>query len=192
MIRIITGNLKGKKINVPKSGTRPILDKTRTSIFDLLRGLIDKSKILDLYAGSGIMGIEAISRGAECATFVDYSQNALQIIKNNLNLCSLKNCSKTIKSTCNAFIKQELTTTDYDKYNIIFIDPPFTKQNFIDLKNLEKLMEPKGIIVIRSTKNLENITKKSFQKSTLEEIYIKNYGLSQVTFYKSLKYDKMR
>jgi 16S rRNA (guanine(966)-N(2))-methyltransferase RsmD len=119
-MRIITGTAKGKKLKTPIQGTRPLTDRIKTSIFDLVRDFIPNSNVLDLYAGSGSFGIEALSRGATSAIFVDTAKKAIDCIKENLLNTKLHEKAKVIKAKVNDFLVQTP-----EKFDLIFLDPPF-------------------------------------------------------------------
>ena len=165
-------------MTINDSKTRPMMGVAREGIFSSLQFNIEGSMILDLYAGSGSMGIEALSRGARYTTFVELSDKCVVIIKKNLkNFDSNFNIQKISvdKYISNAF----------DKFNIIFYDPPF---NFEDSKiseellELENLLEFKGIIVCH-----RHIKSETLIPSKKLELYKeKLYGQSRILLIKKL------
>ena len=89
-MRVITGTARGRKLNEPKDmAIRPTTDKVKESIFNIVQFDIEGRRVLDLFAGTGQLGIEALSRGAKSATFVDESNDAIKIIRANLEHCQL-------------------------------------------------------------------------------------------------------
>lgn len=120
-MRIITGVKKGKRLYTPKGlDTRPTTDKIKEAIFSMLQFDLINCNFLDLFAGSGQIGIEALSRGASNATFVDVSQNSINIVKQNLLATDFVNCSKVYNTKAEIFLKK-----NKDIFDIAFLDPPY-------------------------------------------------------------------
>ena len=125
MTRIIAGEFRGRRIKVPESGTRPTLDRVREAIFSSLVSLdaLEDLNVLDLYAGSGALGIEAISRGAKQALFVDSNKSACQTIISNLQELKIDAHVSEVK------VETLLNTPPAHKFNapfhLIFLDPPY-------------------------------------------------------------------
>ncbi len=124
-MRIISGSAKGLRLTAPKgTKTRPALDQVKESIFNILFDVSDMS-VLDLFAGSGSIGIEALSRGARRAVFVDEWRDAVAVIKKNLLHCHLDEHAIIIKSPVDRAIKNlERRSEEFD---LIFVDPPYQK-----------------------------------------------------------------
>ncbi len=128
-MRIIGGKLKGKKLAMINGiSIRPTADRVRESIFNILGESVIEATVLDLFAGSGAYGIEALSRGAASAVFMDYSQKAISIIQKNVKSCGLEARVKIIRWNIikNLNCLKSLTSS----FNLIFLDPPY-KQNCI-------------------------------------------------------------
>ncbi len=149
-LRIISGNLKGKKLFSPKGvRIRPTADRLRESIFSILSTRVSGSVVLDLFAGTGALGIEALSRGASFAFFIDNDKEALSIIKKNVEICGLSDRIKI------AGLNIERTFIDLRGeipcVNLVFMDPPYNK-NLIRpaLANLpgSHLLEKDALLVI--------------------------------------------
>ena len=121
-MRVITGKAKGHHLKFPKgTKTRPVTDLVRGSIFSILENTVDDwSQVLDLFAGSGALGIEALSRGADWADFVEIEPKCCDIIKENLEKTKLTSQAKVY--CCNAFKALSLLNKEY---NIILMDPPY-------------------------------------------------------------------
>jgi len=97
-LRIIGGNLKGRKLHKFRGADiRPTADRLRESIFDILGNRVQNKRVLDLFAGTGALGLEALSRGAETAVFIDNRSVALALIRRNISTCQMENRSETIK-----------------------------------------------------------------------------------------------
>jgi 16S rRNA (guanine966-N2)-methyltransferase len=128
-LRIISGDLKGKKLRtVHGKAIRPTADRLRESIFNILSSRVLEAVVLDLFAGTGALGIEALSRGAESAVFIDSSSKALAIISSNIKSCDLDNRATIIKWN----IKYNLNCLKLNvpPFDLIFLDPPYN-QNMI-------------------------------------------------------------
>ena len=120
-MRVIAGLVKGRKLKgLDGLATRPTTDRVKESIFNIIQFDIEGRKILDLFAGTGQLGIEALSRGAESVTFVDQRTDAVRVIRENLELVGFVKQSKVIQSDSIAFI-----SSDKEKYDVIFLDPPY-------------------------------------------------------------------
>ncbi|KKP41980.1 MAG: hypothetical protein UR34_C0014G0009 [candidate division WS6 bacterium GW2011_GWC1_33_20] len=126
VVRVTGGKAKNFQIEIPRN-TRPLTDRMKVRIFDLLREDIAKKSILDLYAGAGSFGLEALSRGAKEVTFVDASKQADLIIKKNIAHTGYLPEAEVIKSKVEEFLQKNITE---DKtYDIIFMDPPYKLYN---------------------------------------------------------------
>jgi len=125
-MRIISGASKGRKLRTPKTPfLRPTSDRVKESIFNILRGEIEGRRILDLFAGTGNLGIEALSRGAKKAIFVEKEKYALSLIRKNLEHLSLLERSEILPvdvTRAIGILKQR-----GDCFDLIFIDPPYEK-----------------------------------------------------------------
>ncbi|MBN1644012.1 MAG: 16S rRNA (guanine(966)-N(2))-methyltransferase RsmD [Dehalococcoidales bacterium] len=121
MLRVITGTAKGTLLKVPGTGLRPATDLVRGAIFSILENLTDDwSRVLDLFSGSGALGIEALSRGADWADFVDRERRCCDIIKLNLEKTKLGERAQVYCST----VAKALSFLD-KKYSIVLMDPPY-------------------------------------------------------------------
>lgn len=125
-MRIIGGTLKSRKIQFPKTKlTRPMTDRSKETLFNILGGLVDSKHILDLYAGSGSLGLEALSRGAMSVTFVDQADWSSKVIQKNINELELQAKAEIIQmDVLRAITKLEKMGR---KFSMIFVDPPFLK-----------------------------------------------------------------
>ena len=182
-MRIIGGNLKGKKINFFKSQTtRPLKDSVKESIFNILNHSnnieveIKNSKVLDLYAGTGSFGIECISRNAQKVTFVENYDLALKILKKNIKSFGIKNKSEIIEKNC--FDLFESKKVFKEKFNLIFMDPPYKEDKInliVDQIKEREILDKNAILIIhRHKKDNINISDKL---NILDE---RNYGLSKI------------
>lgn len=145
-MRIVGGNLKGRQLRVPGGrNLRPSTDKIREAVFSVLGDDIPGSKVADLFCGSGALGLEALSRGAAHAVFVDSSKEAISAVKYNVNELELR--ARTQIRSMNVF---NIRPSLLENVSIILADPPYGKQfgdDLISLLSLKKF-DYDGIIVL--------------------------------------------
>ena len=120
-MRVITGTARGRVLRTLEGeDVRPTTDRVKEAVFSIIQFEIEGRRVLDLFAGSGQLGIEALSRGADSATFVDMSKDSLATVKYNLEHTKLGDRAKVIQTDALSFLK--LTK---DRFDIVFIDPPY-------------------------------------------------------------------
>lgn len=146
-MRVISGNVRGLKLNCP-SGlvTRPTLDRVKEAIFSMLLPYISGASVLDLFAGSGSLGIEALSRGAEKACFIDNNEQAIKCIRENIASAKFTDISTVLKTNAETFLKNT-----NEQFDLIFLDPPYFKDEYTKtLKMISdfNVLSDDGIIVI--------------------------------------------
>ena len=187
-MRIIGGQLKGKKISEPKDKkTRPLKDMVRESIFnilahsDLLPSMIENINILDLFSGIGSFGLEAISRGAKKVVFFEEHKPAVNLlIKNIENLGFKKKCEILEK---NIYSTQNLDELNY-KFELVFLDPPFKDENknisgIINNLLSSNILTEKTLFILHRNKKSRNFDHKKL--NILREEF---YGSSKIIFFK--------
>ena len=150
-MKVISGTLKGRKIDgYNLDGTRPTMDRVKESLFAMIQNYIGESICLDLFAGSGNLGIEAISEGATFVYFNDNNKKAAEVIKKNIKNFNIIEKSKVL----NMNYKKVLNELNGQKIDIIFLDPPY-KTNYIEesikIINSNNLLSNTGIIVCESS-----------------------------------------
>lgn len=127
-MRVVTGEAKGRKLKAPKtSGTRPIIDRVKTALFDILSTRVEDARFLDLFAGTGSVGIEALSRGAASATFIEMSHSVLKLVRENLRITELADRAETLHADAFKFLQanaQESGDNTRRAYDIIYVAPP--------------------------------------------------------------------
>ncbi|HKE56849.1 MAG TPA: 16S rRNA (guanine(966)-N(2))-methyltransferase RsmD [Pyrinomonadaceae bacterium] len=125
-MRIIAGQYRGRNLKSPRSlEVRPTSDRLRETLFNILAPRIEESRFLDLCAGSGAVGIEALSRGAEHVTFVEQSRLMCRLIKENLELCRVSETQAQVRQVeARKFLEQSLTQ-ESGVWDIVFFDPPY-------------------------------------------------------------------
>jgi 16S rRNA (guanine(966)-N(2))-methyltransferase RsmD len=180
-LRVISGLKKGYRLKAPKGrDTRPTEDRIKESLFNILRNIDEKSIVLDLFAGSGSIGIEFLSRGAKKVYFIDKSYLSIKVIKENLQHTNLEDKAKVIKNDSIRSI--ESLGKENIKFNYIFIDPPY-EQNLIiiSLEKIwnERILDKGGIIIIEHEKEL--ILQDEIHE--FKKIDYRNYGSKSLTFY---------
>lgn len=123
MTRIISGEFRGRRLKVPDDGTRPTSDRVREGVFNVLaaRRDLDGTRVLDLYAGSGALGLEALSRGAASATLVDSRRAATAAISANARTCGVGDRVAVLTRTAAAY----LATAPRMPVDLVFLDPPY-------------------------------------------------------------------
>lgn len=170
-MKVISGTLKGRKIDgYNLDGTRPTMDRVKESLFAMIQNYIGESICLDLFAGSGNLGIEAISEGATFVYFNDNNKKAVEVIKKNIKNFNILEKSEIL----NMSHKKALNELTGKKIDIIFLDPPY-KTNYIEesikLIDSNDLLSDNGIIVCESSDLNKIIYTDNFQ--VLKE---KRYG----------------
>jgi len=124
-VRIIGGRHRGRKLSFPDvDGLRPTIDRVRETLFNWLQPIMPGATCLDLFAGSGVLGLEALSRGAAVVDFVDSSAKAISQIKHNLELLKETEKSHTFQINAAEFTSRS-TVTNINSYDVVFLDPPF-------------------------------------------------------------------
>jgi 16S rRNA (guanine(966)-N(2))-methyltransferase RsmD len=146
-MRVIAGAFKGRNLRSPPSmQVRPTSDRLRETLFNVIAGRVPDSRFLDLCAGSGAVGIEALSRGAAHATFVDRSRRSCQLIESNLELCRVPEEQRDIYcSEVSEFLRQ----WDGEKWDLVFFDPPY-KTDYLRILGLlgsGKILNDGGLLV---------------------------------------------
>ena len=183
-MRIIGGNLRGKKIlNPTDKSTRPLKDMVRESIFNVIEHSINEyvelknAKVLDLFSGTGSFGIECLSRGAKKVIFFENYKNSIKILKKNLDLLNINKQSNIIEKDAYNITQSQ---NNLLKFDLIFLDPPFkdNKLNQLILKIKQMKITSKNTLIIihRNKKISENISKDLIISKE------KNYGLSKIIF----------
>lgn len=142
-MRVITGYARGRRLKTPENyDIRPTTDNVKESLFNIIQFDIEGRRVLDLFAGTGQLGIECLSRGAKSAVFVDESREAIAIIKANLKLCGLN--GTVMQTDAISFLNGG------GKYDLIFIDPPYDSNLYeeaLETINFVDILSDGGIII---------------------------------------------
>ncbi len=180
-MRIITGKARGVKLKTLEGdATRPTSERSKEALFSMLQFDIEGRAVLDLFAGSGQLGLEALSRGAASATFVDRSKDATKIINENITKTKLLDGASVICSDFTDFIR---TVRGRRKYDIVFIDPPYAQKIAVSsAKKLydAELLKPTSIVACESAE--ENIFESCPEaREIFEVIKQKKFGMAHIT-----------
>ena len=150
-MRVIAGKFKGRNLKSPPSmQVRPTSDRLRETLFNVIFAHVPESRFLDLCAGSGAVGIEALSRGAAHATFVDRSRRSCQLIEANLKLCGVPDEERDLFcSEVTEFLKQTSSRTT-DRWDVIFLDPPYKQDYFpaLEILGSSQLLNDDGLLIV--------------------------------------------
>jgi len=182
-MRIISGKFRGAKLlSLKGEFTRPTSDNVKESIFNIIQGHFPAGNVLDLFAGSGALGLEALSRGAEKVVFVENSKAAIDIIRKNAEHLKLEQAEFSI------ILRDYLTyiKATMDKFDMIFLDPPYNKgylSKAAEAIHEYGILSPDGILVVESEFGGESAELLNF-----EVVTIKKYGRIQISV---LRCDKL-
>ena len=165
-MRITTGKFRNRKLHMPK-GIRPTQDKVRKAVFDILGDISDLT-FLEIFAGSGAVGFEALSRGIAQLTLVESNHNSIVAIKRNI---ALLNATACILYHLEADKAVKLLSLDKKSFDIIFIDPPYLKdmaKKILQTLEAYDILSPNGLIVVQHSK-LEQLPKDGLKFSLIKE-----------------------
>ena len=181
-MRVISGKAKGRKLKkVPGESTRPIMDRVKENLFNILGNFVPGSRWLDLFAGTGQVGIEALSRGASEVVFVDSVRAAVRTINENLEHTGLAAGASVFQMDAFRYLR----TADFAPFDLIFVAPPQYKGLWakvleaIDERPSRYLSAPDGIVVVQ-------IDPREFRELTLQNLALydqRRYGNTQLCFY---------
>ena len=148
MLRIIAGTARGRRLEAPEGrDTRPTLDRVRENLFNMLQGKCMDARVLDLFAGSGALSLEALSRGADFAILADRDREAVRIQRKNLESLGFARRARVLQSPWEATLR--VLASENARFDLIFLDPPYAMTDLRDLTEcLRHLLNPEGWIVI--------------------------------------------
>lgn len=185
-MRIISGNLKGKKlISPPDKKIRPTSDKIKEALFNILNISYEDLKVLDIFAGSGSLGIEALSRGAREVTFVESSGKGFDVLKKNVYNCGLEDRARLIKGDVYNSIKK--MAKEKETFDLVLADPPYELgwlKKLLSAKNFFSIVETEGLVVFEHSVN-ENVFENSREMILdFEILKQKKYGSTKLSIIK--------
>jgi 16S rRNA (guanine966-N2)-methyltransferase len=178
---VVSGICKGRPLKaVPGNTTRPTTDKVKEALFNMIGPYFDGGIGLDLFAGSGGLGLEALSRGLEKVIFIDRESKAIQVIQDNIKACKFEDQAEVYRNDAEralkALVKREI------RFDYIFLDPPYKKQQLVSLMEKmdhQNLVKPEGIVVCEHSFDIE--LPKSVGR--FNQIKHEKYGMIAVTIY---------
>ena len=179
-VRVISGSARGLKLNTPGDDrVRPTTDRVKEAMFNIVQDWVYDSQVLDLFAGSGALGIEALSRGASQAVFCDNSLDSIKIIKSNIEKARVADRSQIVSGDFKRCLRD--MEAKNQSFDIIFVDPPYYKGLFeevLDTIRSCKILKKDGIVIV------EHDAKRPIgQVEGLEVYKEKKYGITMLTFY---------
>ncbi|MBQ7202519.1 MAG: 16S rRNA (guanine(966)-N(2))-methyltransferase RsmD [Eubacterium sp.] len=178
-MRVITGFARGRRLETlpGEEVTRPTSQATKEALFSSIQFELEGKRVLDLFAGCGQLGIEALSRGAAVCTFVDNNRSAVKIVEQNVKHCQLDDKANIVFSDAFAFLMRGGT------FDIAFVDPPYKEGLYQEcLNKLESHMSDEGVIICESL-NREQLPDKL---DTFTKVREKKYGKSKLTYYRKV------
>lgn len=195
-MRVIAGSARGIGLTSVKGDkTRPIQDRTKESLFNILSGIIQDSRVMDLYAGTGAIGIEALSRGAASCIFVEHNKQVVQIIKDNLTATGLQNKATVIK--CDVLEIASCLERENIKLDIVFAAPPYplVEKNayrselltFFSILSEKHIIQPEGIVILQQRKAEFQMPPEA---ACLGLFDTRMYGDTQVLFFRNKAIEK--
>jgi 16S rRNA (guanine966-N2)-methyltransferase len=181
-MRVIAGSAGGTRLAVPETEVRPTMDRVKAAIFSSLHDGIIGARVLDLFAGTGALGLEALSRGAASAVFVEENAGAVKAIEQNFVRTKLR--GRVRRMEVFAFLEAAGTR---ERYDIIFADPPYEKTKsggeftrlLLENENLAALLEPHGLFILEKRPE-----EKLFSSPLWQVVRAKAYGATEVLFLK--------
>ena len=176
-MRVITGLARGRKLKTVRGNdVRPTADRVKEGLFSAIQFDIEGRRVLDLFAGSGQLGIEALSRGAQSAVFVDSSDASLEAVKENLRAVGLQSSATVLKADFSDFLKTTRLTFD-----IAFLDPPYAKGLLPEAMSLlTRSMSEAGVIICEHPTEMS--LPEEVGKFKLSRSY--KYGKVMLSFYR--------
>ena len=179
-MRVISGSARGLKLNTPSDDrVRPTTDRVKESMFNIIQDRVYDSQVLDLFAGSGALGIEALSRGASQAVFCDNSLDSIKIIRSNIEKARVVDRSQLVSGDFKKCLRDMKTRKQ--KFDLIFVDPPYYKGLFeevLETIRTREILKKDGIVIVEHDANtpIEPL-------EGLEVFKEKKYGITMLTFY---------
>ena len=178
-MRVISGTAKGTKLNsIDDLSTRPTLDRVKEPLFSIIQAYIEEALVLDLFAGSGALGIETLSRGAKHCTFCDKSYQSIQMVKENIKKTRMEE-----KSTIYNEDYKKCLEKQKEAFDVIFIDPPYKLDIAVDaIKRILELhlLQKEGIIILETDEKEREL--EELKNLEIEVYDIRKYGRVTLLF----------
>jgi 16S rRNA (guanine(966)-N(2))-methyltransferase RsmD len=151
-LRVIAGSLKGRRLKAPDwEGLRPTSDKVRETLFNILAPRIAGARVLDAFAGTGALGIEALSRGASAVTFIEQDRRAQALIGANLAQCGIHTGYNLVRGAVDRAVAT-LQAPGLGPFDIVLLDPPYALPGHTALMKIDALVAPGGVAVLEHAK----------------------------------------
>jgi 16S rRNA (guanine966-N2)-methyltransferase len=202
-MRVVTGEAKGRKLKAPKTmGTRPIIDRVKTALFDILSDEVEDIRFLDLFGGTGSVGIEALSRGAAGATFIEMNYQVLKLLRENLTITQLADRAETLHGDSFKFLQQyQQQSVEQGKpqkpafsgssqphsYQIIYVAPPQYQEmaaRALALIDSSTLVAEPGLVIVQiHPKERSGVA--AIQSERLVLTDERRYGSTLLMFYRT-------
>ena len=176
-MKVITGSLRGRRLDTlgGEEITRPTSQSTKEALFSAIQFELEGKKVLDLFAGSGQLGIEAISRGARHCTFVESNKQAYAVVEQNIKKCKIEDKCTLVFSQASSFLMNK------NNFDIVFADPPYHKGLIEEcLPRLVDMMNDGGVIICESARDEElpeNVDGWCVDR-------VRNYGKTKLSYYR--------
>lgn len=176
-MRVITGSARGRRLKTPQgNAVRPTADSVKEAVFNIISSDIEGRRVLDLFAGTGQLGIEALSRGASHAVFTDSSRDSVRLIRENISTCGFEGVSEVHLTDAVSFL------SSCGKFDVVFIDPPYDSGLYGEVYrniNLFDILTEGGIIITESRREY-TLPEFTFPYVLYREY---NYGRVKITVY---------
>ena len=187
-MRVIAGSAGGVRLAVSKRGVRPTMDRVKAAIFSSLGDTIIGASVLDLFAGSGALGIEALSRGASSVLFVEEDRQSIEVIQKNLAKTRLEGCVR--RQDVFDFLR---ISSGIAKFHVVFADPPYEKtksgerftETLLTNKALVQLLEPDGVFILEK-RSAEALSEMKLWRVVRQ----KAYGATEILFLSAVRNPK--
>jgi 16S rRNA (guanine(966)-N(2))-methyltransferase RsmD len=189
-MRVVTGVAKGRQLKTPKTtGTRPIIDRVKTALFDILSDEVEDIRVLDLFAGTGSVGIEALSRGAAHATFIEMNYKIVRLVRENLQITGLAAQAEVLHTDAFKFLQAQARATTVQPYAMIYIAPPQYEElaaRALNVVDSSPLLDPDGLVVVQiHPKERPGVAAVDCQRLVLSDE--RRYGSTLLMFYRTRK-----
>lgn len=175
-LRIIAGTLGGRTIAAPDGNkTHPMSERVRNAVFNSLADSVKGAYVLDAFAGTGAVGIEAISRGAKFTTFIERDRLAQKVLSENIEKLGISSKTKVVKASVSSWCD----TYEGQQFDLIFADPPYHDPQFSTVNKILGLLKPNGLMVLSHTGR--------FESPTLPGVVVvdnRGYGDAAITFFR--------
>lgn len=179
-VRIIAGTYGGRRLDAPNNDrTHPMSERARGAMFNSLADRVDGARVLDVFAGTGAVGLEALSRGADHVMFVERDRVAQKILQHNIDMLGVDDRAKLIRTT----VRNWVDSYDGEEFDLIFADPPYHDPQFSTVEQLFRLLKVNGTMVLSHSGRGEV----PIQNETLFVVDSRSYGNAHLTFFRREK-----